>query len=149
MTTTIFLQHVVHVFEKLIVPALITGNRNRLCIFLNGAVHNFFHASVVTQVNHLCTARLNNAAHNIYRSIVPIEKRCSSNNSDFIFWFINFRRLHAILKFSGAKIQGNDNCNLLKQKEPSKYLKALFIYFLFRLYCNTMLNTTPLISTVA
>ena len=34
-------------------PALVTGNSNGMCIFLNGAFHNFMYAAVVAKMNNL------------------------------------------------------------------------------------------------
>jgi hypothetical protein len=79
------LQQVKHVFEVLVVPALVAGNGNGLSIFLNGAVHDFLHRTVVPQVNNLGAAALNNAAHDIDSRVVPIKQRGGRDNTNVVF----------------------------------------------------------------
>jgi hypothetical protein len=56
------------------VTTLVTGHGDSLGIFLNGAIHHFFNAAVVTQVNYLGATALDDAPHNIYGSIVTVKK---------------------------------------------------------------------------
>ena len=58
MTTAVFLQQVFHVFEKFNMPALVAGDGDSLCIFLNGGFHNLFYGAVMAQVNDLSPPRL-------------------------------------------------------------------------------------------
>ena len=58
MATSVFIQQVFHVFKKLYMSALVTCYSNTLHIFLNSAFYNICHASVMPQVNDLCTLTL-------------------------------------------------------------------------------------------
>ena len=69
-------------------PTLVTGDGNRLHIFLNSAVHNFLYRTVVAQVNYLYPRRLNNTAHDIDGSVVAVEQGGSRNDANMVFWFV-------------------------------------------------------------
>src|SRR4029079_11537821 len=93
VTASIFIEKVFHVFEKLYMPALVTGNSNALDIFFNGRFNNFPYTPVVAKVNDLGALTLKYATHNINGSIMSIEKRSCCYDTDpivigFIFWLI-------------------------------------------------------------
>src|SRR6476620_6537743 len=88
MATAVLFQQVFHVLEKLHVTALVRGNGNTLHVFLNSAFYYLCHTAVMTQVNNLCSLALENAAHNIDRCIVPVEKRGRRNDTDFVLYLI-------------------------------------------------------------
>lgn len=94
VTGAFFAQQIVHVFEKFDVPALVTGNGDGLRIFLDGAVHNFGHRAVVAQVNHFCTAALQDAPHDVDGSVVSVEQGSCGYNADVVFRLVH-RGLHA------------------------------------------------------
>ena len=52
---TSFLQQIIHVFEVLVVTALVAGHGNGVGILLNGGLHHLLHTAIVTQVNHFTT----------------------------------------------------------------------------------------------
>ena len=85
VSCSFFFKQIVHVFEILVVPTLIRSHGYSICIFLNGSIYYFFHASIVTKMNDFNTCRLDNSTHDVYGSIVTVKKRCSGNNSYFIF----------------------------------------------------------------
>ncbi|MNY08377.1 hypothetical protein D3C86_1412280 [compost metagenome] len=74
MSCTFFIQQVVHVFQVFHVTTLVRSHRNRIGIFLYRAIYYLLHTSVMAQVNHLSTIGLHHAAHDINRSIMPIEQ---------------------------------------------------------------------------
>ncbi|MNY04799.1 hypothetical protein D3C86_1374960 [compost metagenome] len=86
-----------HVFEILRMPSLVRSHCNSLRIFLDSSINHFFHRTVVTQVDHLTTCRLNDTAHDIDRCIVSVKQRCCCYNSDIIFGFIGCLLLHVIV----------------------------------------------------
>ena len=53
---------------------LVGRDRNCIGIFLDGSTHYIQHATVMAQVNHLATLRLDQAAHDIDGSIMTIEQ---------------------------------------------------------------------------
>src|SRR5687768_1829669 len=82
MTTLIFFQEVFHVFKKLHMPALVTGNRYCLCIFFNRGFYNFLHRTVMAQVDDLRSFALHDAAHNINSGVMPVKQACSGHYPD-------------------------------------------------------------------
>src|SRR5690606_2513272 len=96
-----FLEQVVHVFEILVVTALVRRHCDGVYIFLDSGVHDFLDAAVMAEVNHLNASRLDDAAHDIDSSIVPVEERGSGYNSDFILGNVGRLLLHDHLWFCG------------------------------------------------
>ena len=84
MPASILLQKIFHVFEKLYMTTLVTGNSNCLRIFFNCGFYYFFYTTVMTQMNNFCAFTLHNSAHNINGSIMTIKKTGGSNNTNFI-----------------------------------------------------------------
>src|SRR5258705_8121305 len=84
MTTTIFLQQIFHVFKKLHMPSLVTGDGNALHIFLNSRFYNFLYRPVVTKMDDLGAFALHDAPHNINSSIMTIEEAGRRNNTNLI-----------------------------------------------------------------
>src|SRR5436190_13594726 len=58
MTTPSFLQQVIHVSEIFIVTTLITGDGNSVGVFLYGAIDDFLHAPVMSEMDDLGTRAL-------------------------------------------------------------------------------------------
>ncbi len=73
MARSFFLQQIIHVFEILVVSALVGRHRNGIGIFLNGGIHHLFYTAVVPQVNHFYARGLDDAAHDVYGGIVSIK----------------------------------------------------------------------------
>ncbi len=69
-----FLQHVDHVLEVLDVPALITGQRDAVGVFLQRGAHDILDAAVVAQVDHLRTLALDQPPHDVDGGVVPVEQ---------------------------------------------------------------------------
>ena len=84
MTATIFIQQVFHVFKKLHMAALVTGNCNALHIFFNSTFNNFCNTSVMTKMNYFCAFALHYPAHNIYCRIMPVKQRSRRNYPNII-----------------------------------------------------------------
>src|SRR5438094_10506787 len=74
MTASALLQQVIHVFEILDVPALVARHGNGLNVFLDGAVHHLFNRTVVAEMNHLRTAGLDDAPHDVDCSIMTVKQ---------------------------------------------------------------------------
>ena len=102
-----FAQQVVHVFEKLVVPALVGSDGNPLCIFLNGGVDNLLHRTVVAQVDDFRAAALHDAAHDVDGCVVPVEQRSRGDDADFVGGLVGCGLLHDLsgLVRAGAKLQ--------------------------------------------
>src|ERR1044072_744540 len=99
MTTSIFLQQIFHVFKKLHMATLVTGDSDALYIFFNGCFNNFFDAPVVTKGYDLRAFALKNAAPNMDGGVMSMEKRSRSYDTDLIFWLIvHSKRVSAKVK---------------------------------------------------
>ena len=86
--------------------ALVTGECYALYIFLYGAGNHFLNTAVMAQMDHLRTARLQNAAHNVYSSIMPIKQRGSGNKTNFILTPVSGNTFHTVLyNWDKTKIQ--------------------------------------------
>ncbi len=85
MWRSFFAEQVVHIFEVLDVSALVRRHGDRLRIFLDSGVDHFFYRAVVPEVNHFAAGRLDDAAHDVDRSVVSVEKRSRRNDADIIF----------------------------------------------------------------
>src|SRR5690242_15515670 len=83
MTTSILFQQILHILKELHVPALVTGNSDTLYIFFNCGFHYLLNRLVMTEVNDLLSLALQDSAHNINSSIMPVKKRGSSYDPDF------------------------------------------------------------------
>ena len=64
------------------------------CIFLNGAVHYFFHRAVMAEVNHLTAGGLDDAAHDVDGGVVAIEECRCCYNANFMLWDIRLNLFH-------------------------------------------------------
>ncbi|EXI67715.1 MAG: hypothetical protein AW08_01656 [Candidatus Accumulibacter adjunctus] len=67
-------QQVDHVLEELDVAALVGSDGDPLHIFLQGRVDDLLDGAVVAKMNHLGARRLQDAAHDVDRCIVPVEQ---------------------------------------------------------------------------
>ena len=88
MRAAALLEQVDHVFEKLDMPALITGHRDSLRVFLQSGGHDFVHRAVVAKVNDFRAMRNQKAAHDIDGDIVTVEERSGCNKTDFVCRFV-------------------------------------------------------------
>ena len=89
-----FLQQIVHVLEILVVAALVGSHRNGIDVFLDGRIHDFLHTSIVSQMNHLNSCRLDNSAHDVDGGIVAIKKGGGGHDSNFVYGNIRFYDFH-------------------------------------------------------
>ena len=64
---------------------LVAGHGNSIRIFLYGTIYHILHATVMTQVYYLGAVGLHNAAHDINRSIMAIEKGGCCDDTDLMF----------------------------------------------------------------
>ncbi len=70
-------EHVDHVLEILDMAALVGRQRDRVGVLLQGGAHHVFDRSVVAEVDHLGTLRLDQPPHDVDRGVVAIEQaRC-------------------------------------------------------------------------
>jgi hypothetical protein len=100
MAAAIFFEQVLHVFKEFEVAALVRSDRNSLCIFFNSAFNDLADATVMTQVNDLCSFRLEDPAHDIDSRIVPVEQGRSGDYPDFVV-----RSVHILSKlYNGVKV---------------------------------------------
>ena len=88
------LQQVVHVFEKLVVAALVAGDGDALHVFLNGGVHDFLHRAVVAEVDDFRPRRLQDAPHDVDGGVVPVEERGGGDEADFVAGVVGLNGLH-------------------------------------------------------
>ena len=95
MSRTFFLQQVMHIFKVFGMPTLVRGHGNRIGIFLDCTVHHFFHATVMTKMDHFHPGGLDNAPHDVYGCVMAVKKGCCSYNSYFIFGFIRSLLFHS------------------------------------------------------
>src|SRR5688572_732020 len=83
MSTSILVQQVFHVFEKLEVPALVRSNSNCMHVFFNCRFYNFVNTSIMSKVNNFRPFALQNAPHKVSCSMMPAKVRCRRHNTDF------------------------------------------------------------------
>ena len=68
--------------EVLGVPTLVRADRQALHVLLQRRTHHLVDRTVVTEMDHLRPLRLQDAAHDVDRHIVPIEQARSSDEAD-------------------------------------------------------------------
>src|SRR5688572_16335851 len=98
MSRSFFFEQVIHVFEIFGMSALVTRHCNGLCIFFDGAIHHFFHASVVSEMDHFGPGALDYSTHDIDGGIVSVEKGSGRYDTDFILGLIRLNWLHNEIK---------------------------------------------------
>jgi hypothetical protein len=92
-----------HVLEVFHVPALIGCHGNGIGILLNGTFHHLLYRTVVTQMNHLGAAALDDAAHDIDGGVVAVEQACRCHNADLILERVGLGIVHAGAKIAHAR----------------------------------------------
>lgn len=93
------LEQVVHVLEELEMSALIGGDRDRLRVLLDRALHDLLRRAVVTEMDHFRARRLENPAHHIDRRVMPIEERRGGHDANGALRLI----------WRGSRRQGSSN----------------------------------------
>src|SRR6056297_464789 len=78
-------QHVDHVLEILVVPALVGADRNSVGVFADRGPDDLGDRAVVPEVDDLATLGLNQAAHQIDGRIVPVEQAGGSHETQRCF----------------------------------------------------------------
>ena len=73
MTRAAITEHVIDVFKIFIVAALVRRQRDALNIFLYRSIHDFFCASVVSEMDDFCTGALHDPPHDIDGGIVAVK----------------------------------------------------------------------------
>ncbi len=81
MPRALLAEHVDRVLEVLEVAALVGAHRDPVGILLDRGAHDVRHAAVVTEVDDLGARRLDEPAHHVDRSVVPVEQRRSSHEA--------------------------------------------------------------------
>ena len=74
-------QHVDHVAEVLVVPALVGADGDRVGVLLDRRAHDVGDAAVVAEVDHLGALRLDQPAHDVDRRVVAVEERCGGDEA--------------------------------------------------------------------
>src|SRR5438874_5846823 len=77
-------QEIDHVLEVLHVSALVGGHRDPLDVFLERGRHDLLDRAVVPQMDNFGTARLQDAAHDVDRGVVAVEKRRRRHEADLV-----------------------------------------------------------------
>src|SRR5438045_1903268 len=90
-----FSQKVHHVSEVFVVPALVAGHCDGLCIFLYSSGDNFFNRTIVSKMYHFTPGRLYDAAHDIDCRIMAIKKTGRGHYPDLILGLVGLRRFVA------------------------------------------------------
>ncbi len=73
MWSTPLVEQIDHVLERFHVAALITRHGNALGILLDGGIDQFLNRAVVSQVNYLDSAVLQDSAHNVGRCVMAVK----------------------------------------------------------------------------
>ena len=74
-----FIDQILKVFD---VPTLIRTDRDSVGVFLHRRLNDLLHRAVMSEVNDLYTASLQDSAHDIYCRIVAIEEACGGDKSE-------------------------------------------------------------------
>ena len=82
-------QHVDHVFEIFDMATLVRRHRDAVRVFLQSGVDDFFHAAVVSEVNHLAAAGLDDAAHDVDRCVVPVKEASGRYEANLVLRFVD------------------------------------------------------------
>ena len=69
-----FTQPVDHVLEKLDVSSLIGGDRNGVCVFIQGCSYDLVNAAIVAEMDHLATVPHQQPADNIDARVMSVEQ---------------------------------------------------------------------------
>src|SRR5690606_21827983 len=91
MASTLFPKQIIHVFEKLYMASLIGGNGNSLYIFLNGAIDNFLHLSVMGKMDNFTAGGLYDPPHDIDGGIMSVKEGACRYNSYWVLRDMDFR----------------------------------------------------------
>ena len=75
-------QRLDEVLEVLDVAALVGADRDALDVLVDRGVDDFLHGPVVAEVDDLGALRLQDAAHDVDRGVVPVEQRRSGDEPD-------------------------------------------------------------------
>ena len=73
MPASPFVQEIVHVFKELHMASLVGGYCHRMSIFLDGTINDLLHGPVVSEMDHLRPAGLQDTAHDINGCIVAVK----------------------------------------------------------------------------
>jgi len=84
MTDTLLPEHVDHVSEIFVVPALIRRHRDAIRVLLNRRPHDIRHAAVVPQVHDFRAMRLQQPANHVDGRIVTIEQRRRTDEPQWV-----------------------------------------------------------------
>ena len=79
--------------------ALVRGEGDGLGVFLHRGIDDLMHRAVVSQVDHLSTAGLDNAAHHVDGGIMAVEEGSRSYYTDVVFGFVDLWCLHIASDF--------------------------------------------------
>jgi hypothetical protein len=70
--------------QVLDVAALVGTDRDRVGVFLDSRIDNFFDRSIVPEMNHFGTGGLQNPAHDIDRYIVAVKQAGCGNHPNIL-----------------------------------------------------------------
>lgn len=92
-----------HVLEVFHVPPLIGGHCDGIRIFLYGTFYHLLYRAVMAQVNHLGTATLDDAAHDVDGGVMAVEQTGRSYNADLVLRRVWAGVVHAVAKIAHAR----------------------------------------------
>src|SRR5262249_26803197 len=76
-------QHVDHVGEVFVVPALVGAHRDRVGVLVDRRAHDVGNATVVAEMDHFRAARLQQAADHVDGRIVAVEQRSGGHEAQW------------------------------------------------------------------
>ncbi len=77
-------QQVEHVLEELDVTALVRRDGDAVRVLLQRASDDFLDRAIVTEVDHLATGRLQDAAHDVDRRVMTVEQAGGGDEPDLV-----------------------------------------------------------------
>src|SRR6516225_623236 len=82
MSASVFVQKILHVFEKLYMTSLVGSNGDAMNIFFNRCLDDFVYTAVMSKMNNFHALALHDAPHDIDSSIMTVEQGRSCYNPD-------------------------------------------------------------------
>ena len=86
-------QQIEHIFEELDMPALVGRYGDAVHVLLDGRGNDLIDRSVVAEMDHFDAGRLQQAAHEVNRRVVAIEKARGCYEADLVLWTIECRHI--------------------------------------------------------
>jgi hypothetical protein len=119
-----FFEPVDHVAEKFVVTALVRTNRYAVCVFLYCRAHDVVNAAVVSQVDDLGSPGLDQAPHDIDRSVMSVEqgRRCDESQGRVLGLAATIRYAWQIAGCSTHGVSSSDRNAQENAEKPGVFL---------------------------